>query len=76
MREYGLYDPTWDIVVYAVSREHRAVARSLLCEQGIPAVAAWLRTPRSATWLQGRREITVSFSENDGNVIVEERHDG
>ncbi len=71
LREQGFYDPTWGIVVYAVSRRHRAVARTLLREQGLPAVAAWLRTPRSDTWLQGRKEITVCFNEKDQSVIVE-----
>jgi hypothetical protein len=71
MRERGLYDPTWNIAVYAVSREKRAVARKLLCEQGIPAIVAWLRTPRRNTWLQGRKEITVCFNEKDQAVIVE-----
>jgi hypothetical protein len=71
MKEQGLYDPTWNIVVYAVSRENRAIARKLLCEKGIPAIATWLRTPRSDTWLQGRKEITVCFSENDQAITVE-----
>jgi hypothetical protein len=71
MREQGLYDPTWNIVVYAVSRGNRAVARRLLCEQGIPAIAEWLRTPRSSTWLNGRKKITICFNENDQSVSVE-----
>lgn len=71
MREEGLYDPTWQIVVCAVSRKCRAVARTLLREQGIPAIKAWLRTPRTDTWLQGRKEISVYFSEKDESVIVE-----
>ena len=76
LREHGYYDPKWDIVVYAVSRGHRAVARTLLLDRGIPAVAAWLRTPRSDTWLQGRKGITVSFNEKDETIIVEEDHAG
>ncbi len=76
LREHGFYDPKWDIVVYAVSRRHRAVARTLLRDQGIPAVAAWLRTPRTDTWLQGRKEITVCFSEKDQSILVEEDRAG
>ena len=71
LREAGFYDPQWDIKVYAVSREHRAFAQKLLCEQGIPAIAAWLRTPRSSTWLQGRKQITVCFNEKDLAITVE-----
>ena len=71
LREQGLYDPTWSIVIYGVSRGKRAIARKLLCEQGIPAIVAWLRTPRSTTWLQGRKEITVCFNEKDQSIIVE-----
>jgi hypothetical protein len=72
MRERGLYNPSWSVVVYAVSRRQRAVARSLLREQGIPRVKRWLQTPRTATWLQGRKKITVYFSEADRTVFVEE----
>ncbi|MGA2254563.1 MAG: hypothetical protein ABSG53_07880 [Thermoguttaceae bacterium] len=71
LREHGFYDPIWGIVVYAVGRKHRAVARTLLREQGLPAVATWLRTPRSDTWSQGRKEIVVCFNEKDQSVIVE-----
>jgi hypothetical protein len=71
LREQGFYDPAWEIVVYAVSRQNRAAARKLLLEQGIPAVIAWLRTPRTDTWLQGRKEITVCFNEKDLSLIVE-----
>ena len=71
LRETGFYDPKWDLKVYAVSREHRAVARKLLCDQGIPAVAAWLRTPRGSTWLQGHKQITVCFNEKDLAITVE-----
>lgn len=72
MREQGLYDPTWDVAVYAVSRRHRAVARTLLRDRGIPAVVAWLRAPRSDTWLQGRKGITAYFNEKDQSLVVEE----
>jgi hypothetical protein len=71
MREAGFYDPKWQIQVYGVGRKHRAVARKRLCEQGIPAVAAWLRTPRSSTWLQGHKQITVCFNEKDLAITVE-----
>ena len=35
LREHGYYDPKWDIVVYAVSRGHRAVACTLLLDRGL-----------------------------------------
>ncbi len=34
MKEQGLYDPTWYIVVYAVSRENRAIAGSCCAKRG------------------------------------------
>lgn len=76
LREAGFYDPQWDIKVYAVGRECRSVARKLLLDQGIPAIAAWLQTPRSDTWLQGRKGITVCFNERDQSVLVEEDRAG
>jgi hypothetical protein len=56
------YDPTWEVDVYAVTREKRATVLALLIEQGIPAIRAWLNKPRSETWLEGRNEITIAFS--------------
>ncbi len=71
LREAGWYDPKWDITVYEVSREYRAVARKLLCVEGIPAIVAWLRTPRSSTWLQGRKQIALFFNEKEQAITVE-----
>jgi hypothetical protein len=68
----SLYEPTWELVVYGVTRQKRAVARRLLTERGIPEVAAWLREPRSETWLEGKKEITVSFSDEGETIIVAE----
>ncbi len=62
------YEPTWELDVFAVTREKRATAHALLIEQGIPAIAAWLRKSRSETWLEGRKEITVAFS-NDRETL-------
>ena len=72
----SLYEPTWKLVVFAVSREKRAVARRLLFEQGIPEIAAWLKAPRSETWLAGKKEITASFSDGQETLVVEERAEG
>jgi hypothetical protein len=66
------YDPTWELHVYAVTREKRATAQALLIEQGIPAIAAWLRKPRSETWLEGRKEITVAFSNHREALSITE----
>jgi hypothetical protein len=71
-----LYGPKWTITVYAVSRKNRTIARTLLCKQAIPAVAIWLRSPRSETWLEGRKQITVYFNEKDQAVIIEADHAG
>ncbi len=74
MKEY--YDPKWTITVYAVSRKNRAIAQTLLRKQAIPAVAAWLRSPRSETWFEGSKTITVYVNEKDQAVIIKTNHAG
>ncbi len=66
------YQPTWELDVFAVTREKRAAARTLLIEQGIPAIKAWLSKPRNETWLEGRKEITVAFSNHQEALSITE----
>ena len=68
----SLYEPTWSLNVYGVTRKKRAVARNLLIEHGIPKIAAWLTVPRSETWLAGTKKIAVSFSDEQETIIVTE----
>jgi hypothetical protein len=68
----SLYEPTWTLTVYGVTRKRRRVAHDLLIDQGIPKIAVWLGLPRTETWLAGRKRITVSFSDEQETIIVTE----
>ncbi|MCE5266989.1 MAG: hypothetical protein LLG00_03800 [Planctomycetaceae bacterium] len=68
----NLYEPTWRLVVYGVARSQRAVVKSLLLKQGIPEIAAWLTSPRSDTWLQGKKQMTIFFNQRDNSIVAKE----
>jgi hypothetical protein len=46
----GGYDAKWQIDIAPVLRERRAEVGSLLREQGLPAIAGWLRSFRGNSW--------------------------
>jgi hypothetical protein len=68
----SFYEPTWSLSVYGVTRQKRGVAHNLLIEQGIPKIAAWLKVPRSETWLAGKKRIAVSFSDEKEFITATE----
>jgi hypothetical protein len=71
----SVYEPTWSITVYGVTRARRATVRNLLIEHGIPRIVAWLKSPRSETWLTGRKRMMVSFSNACEDILVTETSD-
>jgi len=72
----GFYQDTWEIVAYPVLREQKAEIKRLLITEGLPKVKAWLSAPRSLTWLEGRKTLSIMFDEvsrslqyrKDGNM--------
>ena len=72
----GFYQDTWEIVAYPVLREQKAEIRRLLITEGLSKVKAWLSAPRSPTWLEGRKTLSIIFDEvsqslhykEDGNM--------
>jgi hypothetical protein len=68
----SLYEPTWYVNIYGVTRQKRNIARNLLIEKGIPKIAVWLKSPRSETWLVGKKRITVAFSDEKESILVTE----
>lgn len=61
MVEQGWCDDRWMLTVYPVVRAMRSVAHRLLREQGLPRVAAWLRTSERAGWLGRRQRVELIF---------------
>jgi hypothetical protein len=70
--ERGWYDEAWELSVYPVLRENKAVAREALRARGLPAVRDWLATPRPDTWRIGRRRLAVRVRPADGAVEFDE----
>jgi len=68
----GFYQDKWEIVVHPVLREHKSVVNSLLKTEGLLRVKHWLITPRSSTWLEGRRSLKVRFDEVSQSLQYDE----
>lgn len=67
--------PWWSLYVYGVTRKNRSIVRPKLFEKALPEIAAWLKTPRPQTWLQGRKEITAYFRDRDADLQVKQEED-
>jgi hypothetical protein len=71
---YGTcYDEEWHLTVHAVPRESRSVIARLLREQGMPAVAPWLRSSEGAGWCARSHRLELVFSPADETLTA--RHD-
>jgi hypothetical protein len=69
--EKGWYDEKWQVTVYPVLRELRHLANQLLREQGLPAVAHWLRSS-DQTGRDPRRRIELRFDPASVSLATEE----
>jgi hypothetical protein len=61
----GECEEKWSLIVYAVLRERRQVAGRLLREQGLPAVADWLRLSTQPAWKGRQHRIELLFDPVD-----------
>ena len=68
MVEAGLFDARWELRVNPVPRSLRAAAGALLRDQGLPAVADWLRSSRRAGWLGRYHRLEVVWAPADGTL--------
>ena len=57
----GWYDAMCEVWIYAVLPELRDLANRLLREQGLPAVAAWLKSSNQGGWLERHQRIELIF---------------
>ncbi len=58
----GWYDPKWEIRVNPVPRPLRAVVGGLIREEGLPAVARWLRSINRAGWEARHHCVELLFA--------------
>ena len=65
MIERGWYQAKWQLRVNPVTRALRAVAGSVLREQGLPAVVEWLRSSSRPGWECWRHRIELVFAPID-----------
>ncbi len=61
MAEAGWFDQKWELRVCAVPRELRPLASRLLRDQGLPAVAEWLRSSERPGWEHHWQSIELVF---------------
>jgi hypothetical protein len=66
--ESGWYDARWELRVNPVPRALRAAAGAVLREQGLPAVAEWLRSSVRAGWESQNHRIELVFAPADGTL--------
>lgn len=71
----GWYEERWELTVYALPRTFKAAARKALLEEGLPKIAVWLSAPRTETWKYGRKFCRILFSEQNGEIEVQEGND-
>ena len=72
MLEGGWYCESWRLTVYPVLSEFRHLANRLLSEQGLPAIAGWLRSSGCAGWSERLQRIELVFGPVDGSLVVRE----
>lgn len=72
MVDMGWYDEKWELSVYPVLVEFRHVANQLLRDQGLPAVARWLRSAERAGWGMKSRWIVLVFNAAAGSLAASE----
>ena len=72
MVERGWYDERWELTVYPVLAEFRHLANRRLREQGLPAVARWLRASDRAGGDPRPRRIELLFDPVNGSLVDQE----
>jgi hypothetical protein len=75
LADRGWFDASWSLGVYPVPRELRHGVGLLLREQGLPAVAEWLRSSGRTGWDSRNHRIDFLFSPAEGSLSVQ-RADG
>lgn len=70
MARQGWNDVSWELTVYPVLSELRHLANGLLLEQGLPAVAGWLKSSHRAGWMSRSQQILLEFNPADGTLAI------
>jgi hypothetical protein len=71
----GHYNANWRIQINPVPRAWRAKVAALLRENGLPAVADWLRSIDTVGWQDRFHRLELIFAPIDGN-LSRNRRDG
>lgn len=64
---------SFGITVPAIPSDYRQLVRKAIIDYGLPAIKIWLATPRSPTWCEGYREITVGVEINREAICLVEK---
>lgn len=72
MIERGWYYEKWELRVYSVLSEFRHAANRLLREQGLPAVALWLKSSDRAGWVERCQRVDLVFNPTDESLTIQE----
>jgi hypothetical protein len=71
---YGVHghDARWSVWITPVLRESRHLANTLLRQQGLPALARWLRLPKPAGWDQRTHRLDLVFDPIEESLTAQE----
>ncbi len=69
LMERGVYDPRWDVTIYAVPKQLNSRIRHALRAHGLNLLRDWLMEPRTETWLSTSHSLTLCYCP-DTDVIV------
>jgi hypothetical protein len=53
-------------------RKHKGKVKHLLIAEGLMKVKDWLSAPRTPTWLEGRKTLSVIFDEDSKSLRYKE----
>jgi hypothetical protein len=68
----GWYDERWELVVYPVLAEFRHLTNRLLLEEGMPAIATWLKSSGRSGWNASWHRIELWFDPVAGSIAARE----
>ena len=67
--QFGWDKDRWEVSVYPVLVEFRPLANRLLREEGLPAMAAWLKLSDRVGWITNWQRIELIFNPTDESLI-------
>jgi hypothetical protein len=70
--EEGFYNENWEIHIYAVPRELKAIAKQLLLNEALPKAKEWCEKPRTEMWRTGRKYFQVLFNEKESKIFIKQ----